>query len=681
VTRLLGAGSLIIALGAAIFGAFALLLGARQKRTDLLRSGELALYAMWGLVTVATLSMVYALVAHDFSVKYVAMVGSRATPIFYTVISLWGALEGSILFWIFVLASLSALVVYQNRGREGLLVPYAGGVLMLVSTFFLILLVGPANPFGLVSPVPPDGPGPNPLLQNHPLMAVHPPLLYLGYVGMTVPFAFGVGAVLSGDIDNDSWIRLTRRWTLLAWMFLSAAIVAGMWWSYEVLGWGGYWAWDPVENASFIPWLTATAFLHSVMVQERRGLLKLWNLNLIVATFALTILGTFLTRSGVLSSVHAFSEGPIGKYFLVFIALVLISSFALVAGNSERLRPTGSLDNAVSRESVFLLNNLFLTAFTITVLVGTLFPLVAEAIRGVKVSVGEPFYNRMTLPMCAALLFLMGVGPALPWRVASPEVLRRQLVPPAIAAVVGLVVSLVVGVRSPYALAVFAFGSFALIANVREFIDGIVARRRAHGEVPPMALARLVGGNRRRYGGYIAHIGILTVTLGIGASATFRTEREATLRKGESMQIGPFTLRLDEVYSREEPQRAVLAAGVTILRGGKEVGRMEPRMNFYPTSDQPVPTPAVRSRPGGDLYLNLQAFAQDGSNATIRAIQEPLVPWIWAGGMIVVLGAVVSLGGARRELATAPSRARVPSVGPLPAPLPVEQASLGDAAR
>jgi cytochrome c-type biogenesis protein CcmF len=239
----------------------------------------------------------------------------------------------------------------------------------------------------------------------------------------------------------------------------------------------------------------------------------------------------------------------------------------------------------------------------------------------------------------------------------------------------------VVGVRSPYALAVFAFGSFALIANVREFIDGIVARRRAHGEVPPMALARLVGGNRRRYGGYIAHIGILTVTLGIGASATFRTEREATLRKGESMQIGPFTLRLDEVYSREEPQRAVLAAGVTILRGGKEVGRMEPRMNFYPTSDQPVPTPAVRSRPGGDLYLNLQAFAQDGSNATIRAIQEPLVPWIWAGGMIVVLGAVVSLGGARRELATAPSRARVPSVGPLPAPLPVEQASLGDAAR
>jgi len=673
VTRLLGSGSLLAALGVAIYGALALLVGARRRRADLLRSGELAVYAMWGLVSVGTLAMIYALVSHDFSVKYVAMVGSRATPLFYTVISLWGALEGSILFWIFVLSSLSALVTYQNRKREGTLVPYTGAVLMLISVFFLILLAGPANPFGLVSPVPADGPGPNPLLQNHILMAVHPPLLYLGYVGMSVPFAFGIGAVLSGEIEHDGWIRLTRRWTLVAWMFLSAAIIAGMWWSYEVLGWGGYWAWDPVENASFIPWLTATAFLHSVMVQERRGLLKLWNLNLIVSTFALTILGTFLTRSGVLSSVHAFSEGPIGRYFLGFIALVLIASFALVAGNSERLRPTGSLEAAVSRESVFLLNNLFLSAFTVTVLVGTLFPLVAEAIRGVKVSVGEPFFNRMTLPICAALLFLMGVGPALPWRVASPEVIRRQLLPPAVAAIAGLVISFLVGVRSPYALAAFTFGAFALAANVREFIDGAVARRRAHGEAAPVALARLIGGNRRRYGGYIAHLGVLTVTLGIGASSTFRTEREATLRKGEVMDVGPFTVRLDDVYSREEPQRTVLAAGVTVLKGGREVGRMEPRMNFYPTSDQPVPTPTVRSRPAGDLYINLQAFAQDGSNATLRVIREPLVPWIWIGGMIVCLGAFVSLGAGRRE--TAPAAARVKTAARTrPTPVPVEEA-------
>ena len=667
-TRLLGSGSLLVALGVAVFGAIALVVGARSRRSDMLRSGELAVYAVWGLVTIATLAMIYGLVAHDFSIRYVAMVGSRATPLFYTVISLWGALEGSILFWIFVLSSLSALVTYQNRTREGTLVPYAGAVLLLISVFFLILLAGPANPFGLVSPIPPDGPGPNPLLQNHPLMAVHPPLLYLGYVGMSVPFAFAIGAVLSGEIDNDGWIRITRRWTLVAWMFLSAAIIAGMWWSYEVLGWGGYWAWDPVENASFIPWLTATAFLHSVMVQERRGLLKLWNLNLIVATFALTILGTFLTRSGVLSSVHAFSEGPIGMYFLGFIAVVLIASFALVAGNSERLRPTGSLDAAVSRESVFLLNNLFLTAFTITVLVGTLFPLVAEAARGVKVSVGEPFFNRMTLPICAALLFLMGVGPALPWRVATKETMRRQLLPPTVAAVVGLLVSLVIGVRSPYALAVFAFGAFALAANVREFIDGAMARRRAHGEAMPIALGRLVTANRRRYGGYVAHLGILIVALGIGASSTFRTEREATLRKGQSMDIGAFTVRLDDVFYREEPQRGVMAAAVTILRDGREAGQMEPRMNFYPTSDQPIPTPSVRSRPAGDLYINLQAFAEDGSTATLRVISEPLVPWIWAGGMIVCFGAIVSLTGGRRE--TAPAAVRV-RTGTATRPAPV----------
>jgi cytochrome c-type biogenesis protein CcmF len=675
VTRLLGSGSLLTALGVAIYAALALLAGSWRKRPELLRSGELALYAVWGLVTIATLSMIYALVSHDFSVHYVSMVGSRATPLFYTVISLWGALEGSILFWIFVLASLSALVTYQNRDRQGTLVPYAGGVLMLISIFFLIMLVGPANPFGLVSPTPADGPGPNPLLQNHILMGVHPPLLYLGYVGMSVPFAFGIGAVLSGEIENDGWIRLTRKWTLIAWMFLSAAIIAGMWWSYEVLGWGGYWAWDPVENASFIPWLTATAFLHSVMVQERRGLLKLWNLNLIVATFVLTILGTFLTRSGVLSSVHAFSEGPIGRYFLGFIAIVLLSSFALVAGNSERLRPTGTLDAAVSRESVFLLNNLFLTAFTITVLVGTLFPLVAEAIRGVKVSVGEPFFNRMTLPICAALLFLMGVGPALPWRAASRDVVRKQLMPPTVVAIVALAVSLVIGVRSPYALAAFAFGAFALAANVREFIDGAASRRRAHGEAPPVALARLVGANRRRYGGYIAHLGVLTVTLGIVASATFRSEREATLKKGEVMAIGPFTVRLDDVYRRDEPQRMVLAAGVTILKGGREVGRMEPRMNFYPTQDQPVPTPSVRSRPAGDLYINLQAFAQDGSNATLRVIREPLVPWIWAGGMIVVLGALVSLGAGLKERLPARATVRAAPAAPRPATAALEEAA------
>lgn len=655
-TRLVGHSALLVALGVAAFGAVMSLAGARRQRAEMIRAGERSVYIVFWLVTVATLAMVYALVARDFSISYVAQVGSRATPLFYTVISLWGALEGSILFWAWVLALYSALVVYQHRGRPGLLVPYASGVLLCISLFFLVLLAGPSNPFGLVSPVPADGPGPNPLLQNHPLMAVHPPLLYLGYVGMSVPFAFALGAVLSGEIVRDDWIRLTRRWTLVAWMFLSAAIVAGMWWSYEVLGWGGYWAWDPVENASFMPWLTATAFLHSVMVQERRGLLKLWNLNLVVATFVLTILGTFLTRSGILSSVHAFAQGTIGYYFLGFIAIVLLVAFALVAGNSERLRSDGSLDGAISRETVFLLNNLLLSAFTITVLVGTLYPLVAEAIRGVKVSVGEPFFNKMTLPLAMALLFLMGVGPALPWRRASREVVRRQLLPPAAGALLGLIGAVVAGARSPYALGAFAFGAFALVANLREFWEGAAARRRLRSENLAAALGRLVMANRRRYGGYIAHLGILCMVLGITASSTFRTEGEATLRRGEILRVGKYGARLEDVYGREEPQRTVLAASVTVLEGDKTLGRLEPRMNFYPTSQQPVPTPAVRSRLSGDVYISLMAFAPDGSTATLRVIVEPLVPWIWIGGLVICIGALVSVGAGR--LAPAPAVVR-----------------------
>ncbi|HEX7121881.1 MAG TPA: heme lyase CcmF/NrfE family subunit [Gemmatimonadaceae bacterium] len=664
-TRLIGYDALVVALGAAIFGAIALFVGARRGREDLIRSGRRAIYATFGLVTISTLAMIYALVSHDFSVDYVARVGSRATPLFYTIISLWGALEGSILFWAWVLSMYSALVVYLNRERAGHLVNYAGGVLLSVGTFFLILLVGPSNPFGLVSPVPPDGPGPNPLLQNHPLMAVHPPLLYLGYVGMTVPFAFAMGAVMTGELGHDTWIRVTRRWTLVAWVFLSAAIIAGAWWSYEVLGWGGYWAWDPVENASFMPWLTATAFLHSVMVQERRGLLKLWNLNLIVATFALTILGTFLTRSGIIASVHAFTQGTIGYYYLGFIAIVLITALVVVAGNSDRLRPTGSLDGAVSRETVFLLNNLLFTAFTITVLVGTLFPLVAEAARGVKVSVGEPFFNRMTLPICAALLFLMGVGPALPWRRASREVVKHQLLLPTVVAVVALVVALALGVRAPYGLLALAFAGFAVTANVREFIDGARARRRAHGEAPVVALGRLVGANRRRYGGYLAHIGVVLITLGVAASSMFRVEREATLRPGQSLAFEGYDIRLDDVSFRAEPQREVLAAHVTVSRGGRQLARMEPRMNFYPMAEAPIPTPAVRSRPSGDLYLNLQAVAQDGSSATIKAIAEPLVPWIWFGGLVVCLGGIVAVAPRTRR-APAPVTGR--AVAPRPAP-------------
>ncbi|MGQ0639522.1 MAG: heme lyase CcmF/NrfE family subunit [Gemmatimonadaceae bacterium] len=653
-TRLLGFDALAIALGVTLFGVFgapfAVRRGGDQALNGLVRG---AVYTVFGLTSVATAAMIFALVTHDFSISYVAQVGSRSTPLFFTIISLWSALEGSILFWIWVLTLYAALVVWRNRDVPGRLIPYTGVALLGISSFFLILLIGPANPFGLVSPVPSDGPGPNPLLQNHVLMAVHPPLLYLGYVGMSVPFAYAIAALISGDAGKDTWLRLTRRWTLLAWGFLSAAIVAGMWWSYEVLGWGGYWAWDPVENASFLPWLTATAFLHSVMVQERRGMLRLWNVNLIVATFTLTILGTFLTRSGIIASVHAFTQGTIGYYFLAFIAVVLLVSVALVAGHSEPLRGQGRLDAPIARETVFLLNNLFLTAFTFTVLLGTLFPLVAEAVRGVKVSVGGPFYNRMTLPICVALLFLMGVGPALPWRRSDLAEAKAKLRLPSGVALVVAIASLLL-TRNGYAVAAFAFAAFALVCNIREYWLGAAARRRAHGENPAVALGNLVGANRRRYGGYLAHIGVVCLTLGIAASSTFRSERDATLKPGDRMTVAGLDLQLDSLWGREEPHRAVIGATIRIFRKGEEIDRLTPRMNFYSTQQEPVPTPAVRSRPWGDLYLNLMAFEQDGSSATIRAITEPLVPWIWFGGLIICIGAMVAGSGpARRRAAGA----------------------------
>jgi cytochrome c-type biogenesis protein CcmF len=546
----------------------------------------------------------------------------------------------------------TAVVVWLNRSRPGGLVPWSAVALLIICLFFFILLVGPANPWHLVSPVPPDGPGPNPLLQNHILMAVHPPLLYLGYVGMAVPFAFAVGALLAGEIHSHDWIKLTRRWTLSAWAFLSLAIIAGMWWSYEVLGWGGYWAWDPVENASFMPWLTATAFLHSVMVQERRGMLKLWNVNLIVSTFLLTILGTFLTRSGIISSVHAFTTGTIGYYFLAFIAICLVASLVLVAGNSEALRSEGRLDSAASRETVFLFNNLFLTGFTFVVVLGTLFPLVAEAFKGVKVTVGAPFFNKMTIPICVALLFLMGVGPSLPWKSATREQLRRAFIAPGVVTLTILALCIGFGMRDVYAMGAFAFAGFALTCNVREYLVGAQARGRAHGEALPVALVRLVGANRRRYGGYLAHLGIITVAAAITASSSFRFEREATLAPGQTMPVkGDLSVRLKSLWGKDEPQREVVGADVEILKGTTVVGMLDPRMNFYRSQDQPVPTPAVRSRPTGDVYINLMAFTPDGKSATLRVIVEPFVPWIWIGGLIVALGAVVSAWPTSRRAA------------------------------
>jgi len=647
-TRFIGISAVSIALLVAVYGMIAAAIAAKRRNAALADSARAAAFTNFGLLTLANLAMIWGLVSHDFSIGYVAQVGSRSTPLLFTVISLWSALEGSILFWGWVLSAYTAAAIWIHGRRLGALSVYANSVLLGVGAFFYLLLLGPANPWREVFPVPLDGPGPNPLLQNHYLMAVHPPLLYLGYVGMSVPFAFAIGALLSGRLD-ESWLKVTRRWTMVAWIFLSMAIIAGMWWSYDVLGWGGYWAWDPVENASFMPWLTATAFLHSAMVQERREMLRVWNQSLIIATFLLTILGTFLTRSGVLSSVHAFASGSIGYFFLSFIAIVLVFSLVLLTGRSQELRREGSLDAALSRETVFLTNNLLFTAFTFTVLLGTLFPLVAEAVRGVKVSVGAPFFNRMTVPLCVALLFLMGVGPALPWRGGTRGQLRRDLLPPALAMVLVAVIGLVIRVPSMWAVAAFAFAAFAVVTNVQEIARASITRRRLHGEPIALAVYRLFMANNRRYGGYVAHIGVITAAVGIAASSAYRTEHSVTLDPGQSVEIAEYRVRFDRLTAFEESNRTVIRADLTVFRGGHEIGQMDPRLNVYATRQEPVTTPAVRSRPKNDLYVNLLAFAPDGSNATLSVIVEPMVFWIWFGGFVVAIGGLISALPIRRR--------------------------------
>lgn len=653
---MLGLSACIAALAVASYGVVAATVGVKRRDAALVRSARSAAYTNFALMTIANVAMMYALVTHDFSIDYVAQVGSRATPLFFTVISLWSSLEGSILFWGWVLAFYTALAVWLTGGRLGSLGAYANATMLAVGVFFYILLVGPANPWGLVSPVPLDGPGPNPLLQNHWLMAVHPPLLYLGYVGMTVPFGFGMGALLSGRLD-DTWLRVTHRWTIAAWGFLSLAIVAGMWWSYEVLGWGGWWAWDPVENASFMPWLTATAFIHSAMVQERRGLLRMWNMSLIVSTFLLTILGTFLTRSGIISSVHAFSEGPIGMYFLAFIAVVLLVSLVLLTGRSTELRSEGHLDNMVSRETVFLVNNLLLTAFTFTVLLGTMYPLVAEALRGEKVSVGAPFFNQMTVPICVLLLFLIGVGPMLPWRVANLDEFRRRTRIPFIALVLTLSVALAFGLRNVWGLIAFSFAAWAAAANLQEFAEGAAARRRAGGGNFPAALAGLIRANPRRYGGYVAHLGLIMSAVGMTGSSVLQSDVISTVRPGEAIELRGYTVQFDNLEAADEPHRFVVLANLTVLIDGDPVGRMDPRLNYYRSrGEEAITTPSVRSRPHQDLYVTLLAFEQDGSSATLHVIVEPLVVWIWIGSFVVAFGALISMVGGRRR---APGAVRV----------------------
>ncbi|HSL71222.1 MAG TPA: heme lyase CcmF/NrfE family subunit [Longimicrobiales bacterium] len=631
--------AIVAGLCAALAGGGAAFRSARTQSAVWLRRADGLALGMLGAVVLAAAAMVSALVSHDFSVEYVAQVGSTKTPLLYTIISLWSALEGSILLWAVLQAVYTvAFIVWRRRRGPVAADPWSLAILFGINAFFLLLIAWPANPFERVSPVPADGPGPNALLQNNPFMAVHPPLLYLGYVGMSVPFSHAMGALVAGTFDRE-WTRSIRRWTLVPWGFLSLGIVAGMWWSYETLGWGGYWAWDPVENASFLPWLTGTAFLHSMMVQERRGMLKSWNIVLIASTFLLTILGTFLTRSGVIQSVHAFTASLIGPFFLGFFTVALIGSVVLISWRSELLAGEGNLDSPLSRETAFLMNNLLFTVFTFTVLLGTLFPLLAEAVRGVKVSVGAPFFNRMTLPVVLSLVFLVGVGPALPWGRVTRADFGLKLLRAGIAAGVTGAVLLATGMDRLLAVLTIALAVFGAVLLAGEVLEPVRSRR-ARGEAALAALGNVMRANRRRYGGYIVHFGVLIIAVGIAVSSAYKHEGEWTLRPGQSADFRGYTLRLDSIWAQEEPQRDAVVVGIAVARGATELTSMFPRLNYYPNSMEPIATPAVREGAKEDLYLVLAAFDEDGEHATLRAIVSPLVTWIWAGALVLAAGVI-----------------------------------------
>jgi cytochrome c-type biogenesis protein CcmF len=637
----LGVLALMVGLAVAIYGAVAAVVGARFNRWEFVASAYRAVLWLFGLVTVAALLLVTALISYDFSIAYVARNTLRGTPLYYRVTALWGSLEGSLLLWLWLLSFFSAAVVLSQRRKLRDLMPYAVAVLLAVSAFFLFIMVVPASPFRPQSPIPADGRGLNPLLLTTS-MIFHPVFLYLGFVVFTIPFAFAVGALVSGRF-GDEWIIATRRWTIMAWYFLTVGILIGGWWAYTTLGWGGYWAWDPVENASFMPWLLGTAFLHSVMIQEYRKMLKTWNLSLIILTFAMTMFGTFLTRSGIISSVHAFSNSSLGAYFLIFIGLLLLFSFAALVYRLDALRGQAELDSMLSRETTFLANNVILVVITFTIFLGTIFPVLAEAVRGVKVSVGAPFFNKVTVPLAYALLVLMGIGPLIAWRRASWDNLKRNFTYPTLAGLAVAAISLL-WTRNPYALISFCVCAFVTGTIAFEFYKGVRARRQlVPGTGVPQALWTLFSRNRRRYGGFVVHFGVVITIIGITVSSNFAVEKEVRLARGEEVHVGDYDLRYEGSRTSDEVYRQVVWTDFSVWRAGQEVTKLAAGKSFHPNEQQPIAQVGIRSTPWEDLYLTLGGVEADGSAATLKVLINPLVMWIWLGGLIITLGALITI--------------------------------------
>ncbi|PYO65058.1 MAG: cytochrome C biogenesis protein [Gemmatimonadetes bacterium] len=645
---LLGGSALWIAFLLGVWGAIAGFAGGRTGRPDLQRSARHAVFAMCAALLTAVFSLEWALFHHDFNIEYVAAYTSRNLPTFYTWSALYAGQKGSLLFWATVLTLFGSLAQLLTAGRHRVYLPYVAAVTAVVAAFFVCVMLFAANPFERLPYTPVDGRGLNPQLQN-PGMVFHPPMLYLGYISITIPFAFAMAALLSKRLDAD-WLIAIRKWTLLSWLFLSVGICLGMWWAYVELGWGGYWAWDPVENASLLPWLTMTAFLHSVMIQEKRGMLKKWNLALIIGSWLLSILGTFITRSGVISSVHSFTQSPVGYFFLAFLVLAGSASFTLYAKRLPLLATETRLESMVSREASFFFNNLLLVGIAFSVLFGTLFPILSELVTGAKTTFSTTTFNRVNIPLGLALLVLTGIGPLIAWRRASIPNLKRQFVAPLTGGALALLMLLAGGMRDLWALLAISFGAFVTVTVAQEFWRGVRARHRQYGEAWLLALGRLVARNRRRYGGYVVHIGIVMLFVAFSGMA-FKTETEATLRPGESVTLKSpygwtYTFTHLGVSQYDALNRQVTAATVEVRRDGRKIGLLSPEKRQHvdafnrPTFD-PSTEPSIMSMLREDLYGVLGGVVNGTERAVFRFTINPLVWWVWYGGMVVALGGLL----------------------------------------
>jgi cytochrome c-type biogenesis protein CcmF len=647
-----------------IFGSYALLLAFAfavyaigggiaaivTRRPLLIKSARNAGFAVCVLIWLGTASMVYLFFTDNFAMAYVAAHSNRSLPYYYKFSALWSGQEGSLLFWSFLLSIYVFSVLFTYRGKHPELMPYVGVVMAGVQIFFLTMNNFIASPFQIFAAnggdgilhmaTRADGSGLNPLLQ-YPEMAIHPPTLYTGYTGFTIPFAFALAALL-GRYPGEKWIHLTRRWTMIAWAFQSAGILMGAHWAYAVLGWGGYWGWDPVENASLMPWLTGTAFLHSVIMQEKRGMMRVWNVWLVFTTFMLCILGTSLTRSGAVNSVHAFAESKIGHWFWSFLGIIVIVCIAAYLKNRDYLRSDNHLDSMLSRESSFLFNNLILLVACVAVLAGTLFPVLSEAVRGSKISVGAPFFNLVNIPIAMFLLFLTGVGPLLAWRKTSTESLRKNFGIPLIGGVVAAGIAVALGLREFYVTLCLLLSVFVTLTILGEFYRGARVIAARTGANILSSAAQLTMRNTRRYGGYVVHFGMVLVFMGIAGQA-FNKDKQMDMTPGSVMTLGPYRLHLQNFDTDQQPNYSSERATIDVDKGGKSVMMLYPQRRFYPSNEESGTMVAISSTLKEDLYVVYAGRSPDTNAPVIHAYLNPLVKWIWLGGVVVVLGTILAL--------------------------------------